>query len=254
MLKKSTLLLFLGVALIGPLTAQRFPEHPETDARNTGQAILTHLTFAGQLPGGDLKDRFGTNGSFGGGAEWISANNFLLGLEGHYMFGNKVKEDPLAILRTPEGDLIGNDQTIADVVLRQRGYYIGGLIGKLFPIGNRRSGIRLTLGAGILNHWIRLQDNTSSVVQITGDYAKGYDRRSGGLALNQFIGWQHLGANRRANWFIGITLSQGFTSSLRSWDFTEMRKLDGGRSDLQFGLKIGWTLPFYLSNADKIFY
>jgi hypothetical protein len=160
----------------------------------------------------------------------------------------------LAILRTPEGDIIGSDQAVADVALRERGYYIGGMLGKLFTFGEKRSGIRLTLGAGMLQHWIRLQDNSSSVAQITGAYRKGYDRRTGGLMLQQFIGWQHLSANRRANWFIGLEFNQGFTNSLRSWDFTEMRKLDEKRTDLRFGIRVGWTLPFYLSGAEEIYY
>ncbi|MBK6932322.1 MAG: hypothetical protein IPH12_16270 [Saprospirales bacterium] len=178
----------------------------------------------------------------------------LLGLEGHYIFGGKVKDDPLAILRTPEGDIIGNNQLVADIALRERGYYFGGMIGKLFTFSEKRSGIRLSLGAGWLQHRIRIQDNTNSVVQVSGEYAKGYDRLTGGLALNQFIGWQHLGAMRRSNWYIGLEFNQGFTKSLRSWDYSEMRRLDGKRTDLRFGIRVGWTLPLYLSGAEKIYY
>lgn len=246
------LLLFLSLAF--QAVAQKFPEHPEAARPNTGPAILTHFSVGLQLPAGDMADRFGANGNFGGGAEWISRNNFILGLEGHYIFGSKVKEDPLAILRTPEGDIIGGNQLVADVALRERGYYIGGLIGKLFPVGTERSGIRVSLGAGMLRHWIRLQDNSSSVPQITGDYAKGYDRLTGGLMLQQFVGWQHLSTNRRSNWMIGLEFGQGFTESLRSWDFTAMRKLDEKRTDLRFGLRLTWTLPFYMSGAENIYY
>lgn len=246
------LLVFLSVAF--QAAAQKFPEHPETARPNTGPAILTHFSVGFQLPAGDMADRFGANGSFGGGAEWITPGNFILGLDGHYIFGGTVKEDPLAILRTPEGDIIGGNQLIADVALRERGYYIGGLIGKLFPMGAHRSGIRVSLGAGMLTHWIRLQDNSSTVVQITGDYAKGYDRRTGGLMLQQFVGWQHLSDNRRSNWMVGLEFGQGFTQSLRSWDFSEMRKLDEKRTDLRFGIRLTWTLPFYMSGAENIYY
>ncbi len=251
---KYTLLLY-GLCLAVCARAQKFPEHPEhTDPRNTGNALLVHLNAGLHLPAGTLADRFGTDGNAGGALEYITPGNLLFGIDGYYLFGGDVKEDPLAILRTPEGDIIGNNQLVADVALRERGYYLGGLIGKLFTLGEKRSGIRITLGAGMLRHKIRLQDNTSSVVQITGDYAKGYDRLTGGLALNQFIGWQHLGANRRANWYIGLEFNQGFTKSLRDWDFTEMRKLDGNRKDLRFGIRLGWTLPFYLSGAEKLYY
>ncbi|MCC6461945.1 MAG: hypothetical protein IT260_15840 [Saprospiraceae bacterium] len=232
----------------------RFPEHPEAIKRNEGKAILLHLAFGTHLPAADMAQRFGQDGSFGLGLEWLSANNFILGAEGHYFFGGEAKEDPLAILRTPEGNIIGNDQYVATITLKQRGFYVGGTLGKLFLLGKQRSGIRITLGAGMLRHKIRLQDDSQSIGAITGEYAKGYDRLTGGLAFNQFIGWQHLSNNRHANWMIGFEFNQGFTKSLRSWDYSSMRKLEGTRSDLRFGIRATWTLPFYLGNADNLYY
>lgn len=238
-------------------SAQKFREHPEhveEAVRNTGSAILGNLLFGVHLPGGDMADRFEADGDFGGAVEYLTANNFIFGVEGHYFFGPKVKEDPLAILRTPEGDIIGNDRLVASVVLRERGWYGGAKVGKLFAFNGKRSGIRLTLGAGMMRHKIRLQDDNNSVTQITGDYKKGYDRLTGGLALNQFLGWQHLSANRRSNWMAGFEFIEGFTKSLRDWDFTERRKLDGNRLDLRLGIRVAWTLPFYQGKADEIFY
>lgn len=238
----------------GTAQAQRFPEHPEEDARNTGRAILLSVNFGAHLPGGDLATRFGPFGSIGGHAEWLAENNFLFGAEGHYYFAAPVKEDPLAILRTPEGDLIGRDQFLADINLRGRGFYLGGALGYLFARPNTRSGVRLMLGGGWLQHKIRIQDNDNTLVQVQGDYAKGYDRLTGGWALHQFIGWQHLGAMRRSNWFVGLAFTQAFTNTLREWDFSAMRKLEGRRTDLWFGLHLGWTLPLYQVPADKIYY
>ncbi|MEO6040015.1 MAG: hypothetical protein ABIQ93_16500 [Saprospiraceae bacterium] len=244
-------LLFVAVLL----SAQRFREHPQPEeARNKGNAILTHLEFGAYTPGGDLAHRFGQNGGIGLGGEWISANNLILGVEGHFYFGSKVKEDPLAILRTAEGDLIGNNQSLASVPLHQRGWYAGGLIGKLVTFGDRRSGLRVTLGAGLAQHKIRVQDDQGVMTQLTGEYAKGYDRLTGGLALEQFVGWQKLGKNRRANFMIGFEFNQGFTHTLRDWDFNDRRKLDGQRLDLRFGIRAAWTIPFYIGGADNIYY
>ncbi len=248
--------ILLIVLLLGALrsTAQKFPEHEDETARNKGNGILLHFSVGGQLPGGDLANRFGSNGLAGGGAEFITRSNFLIGAESFFLFGNTVKEDPLAILRTPEGDLIGKDQLLADVALRERGLYIGGSIGKMFTFNAYRDGLRLTLGAGWLQHKIRVQDNTQTLTQITGDYKKGYDRLTGGPALTQFIGWQHLSANRRANWIIGFDFSQGFTQSRRSWDFSSIGPLRENRLDLRFGIRAAWILPFYFGGADKVFY
>ncbi len=237
------------------LSAQRHREHPQPEEpRNKGKAILAHLSLGTHLLGGDLADRFGRDNSIGLGADWLTENNLLIGLEGQYFFGNQVKEDPLAILRTAEGDLIGKDQFLASVPLRQRGWYAGALIGKLFPFHDSRSGLRVTLGAGITRHKIRVQDDQSVMTQLTGNYANGYDRLTGGLALQQFVGWQHLAKNRRANWMIGFDFNQGFTNTLRDWDFTERRKLDGKRIDLRFGIKASWTIPFYIGGAENVYY
>lgn len=180
--------------------------------------------------------------------------NFIMGASGSYMFGQNVKEDPLAILRTPEGDIIANDQTLASVFLRQRGFYFGGHVGRLFPVASDRSGIRFTLGAGLMSHQIRLQDDNRSVPILSGEYIKGFDRMCRGLALHQFIGWQHLAKNRRANWFIGLDLMQGFTRNVRAWDYNDMRRHDESRRDFRYGIVVGWTLPFYLGQGDEIEY
>ncbi|MBV6439922.1 MAG: hypothetical protein DYG98_14425 [Haliscomenobacteraceae bacterium CHB4] len=251
---KNFFLLIMCALYASNALAQVMPEHPDDAERNKGNAILLHLTFGLHQPFGDMADRFGADGNFGIGLEYLTANNMILGVESQYLFGPKVKEDPLAILRTPEGDIIGNDRILASVALRKRGYYLGGMVGKLFTFNEKRSGIRLTLGAGLLRHWIRIQDDNSSVTELTGDYKKGYDRLTGGLALNQFIGWQHLAANRRSNWLIGLEFNEGFTNTLRDWDFNDKRKLDDKRLDLRIGVRIAWTLPFYQGKAEEIYY
>lgn len=253
---KQLIFCVLCLFVFNAAVAQKFPEHaPAAEPHNKGKAILVHLSGGYQWPGGDLSDRFGANGALGGGGEYLLDNNWIIGAEGQYLFGRDVGEDPLAILRTPEGDIIGNERMPASVVLRERGWYAGGLIGRLFTFGrDARAGLRVSVGAGWLQHKIRVQDDSKSVTQLTGDYIKGYDRLTGGLALHQFVGWQNLGAQRRSNWLIGFEFNQGFTQTRRDWDFTEMRKLDGRRLDLRFGLRASWTLPFYVGEASKIYY
>jgi hypothetical protein len=250
-------LVLLGLLLL-PLIGsaqRRFREvMEEKDPRNKGKAFLFHITAGGALPGGDLSKRFGADGNLGALIEFTTQNNWLLGAEGHYFFGSKVKENTLFQLRTNEGYIIGNDRLPAQVYPQERGYYIGGHFGRLFTLGEKRSGIRVTLGAGVLRHKIRYQDDNNSVVQIQGDYAKGYDRLTGGLALQQFVGWQHLGKNRRANFIAGFEFQQGFTNTLRDWDFATRSKLDTPRTDLRFGIRLGWILPLYLTKSEEIFY
>lgn len=226
---------------------------------NKGNAILLNMTYSGQLPGGDLSARFGPSMSVGGGLEFMAAKgNFIIGVEGFYLFGTEVREDVIAPLRTPEGFIIGNDKSYAEIELRQRGLYAGLLIGKLFALSNRnpRAGIRATLSAGILQHKIRIQEDPFRVVpQLTGAYLKGYDRLSNGLAFNQFLGYQMLSTDKRINFFAGIECTQAFTRNRRSFNFDTRRSDTEPRFDLLFGIRAGWILPFYVGQeAREIYY
>ena len=251
---KSGFVLLL-IAFSASSFAQRFPEHDaDAEPRNKGKLISLHFSLGAHLPGGDMASRFGTSGAFGGGIEFMTDNSFFIGADIQAIYGGNVKEDPLAILRTPDGYIIGNDRAIASVALRERGIYYGGSIGKLFPVKGTRKGLRFSVGGGWMQHRIKLQDNRSVLTQITGDYGKGYDRLTGGFALNQFIGWQQLGDQRRSNWLIGLELMQGFTETRRDWDFNDKMKLSGSRLDLLIGIKAAWTLPFYQTPGGEIVY
>ncbi|MBC7774606.1 MAG: hypothetical protein H7246_04145 [Phycisphaerae bacterium] len=236
------------------LFAQTAPEVKKPGRDGKSKGVLAHFALGGHLPAGDLADRFGVNGSLGAGTEFITPKNWAFGLEGAFLFGSKVKEDPLSILRTPAGDIIGNDRNIAVTRVQERGMYLGATIGKLLTFSDKRAGLRLTLGGGWAQHSIRVLDDSRSVAQIKGEYKKGYDRLCGGPALQQFVGWQHLGYGRDVSWMLGFEFNQAFTETRRDWDFSEMRKLEGKRLDLRFGVRLAWTLPFYTGNAEEIYY
>lgn len=220
-------------------------------------ALLFHLSYAFQLPGGDLADRFGHSFSLGSGLEYLTASNWIAGLQGQYFFGSQVQMDVLSGLRTPEGFIYGNDKSVADIQLRQRGFYVGAVVGKLLSLSadNPRAGLRLTLSGGLLQHRIRIQDDPiSGVPQLSGDYKRGYDRLSNGLSLQQFIGYQLLSPDGLVNFYAGIELTQAFTENRRPFNFDTRQAESDRRTDLLFGIRLGWILPFYLRKANEIYY
>lgn len=226
---------------------------------NEGHAVLINFTFGGQLPGGDLYDRFGANLNIGGRADYLTEkNNLIFGLEGYFLFGNTVKEDVLASLRTPNGLIISNDRTPTEVPLRERGFYIGGSIGKLFSLSqtNPRSGIRATVGVGLLQHKIRIQDDpVRQFAQLSEDYKKGYDRLSNGLAFNEFIGYQYLSLDKRINFYAGFEFTQALTQSRRDFNFDTRSQDTTERLDLLWGIRVGWVIPVYFGKtAREIYY
>ncbi|MFN0037505.1 MAG: hypothetical protein ACKVUS_20785 [Saprospiraceae bacterium] len=246
--------LFFTAFFASTLFAQNSPEGAKPAKAGKSNGVLAHFALGGHLPAGDLAERFGVNGSLGAGAEFITSQNWVFGLEGAFLFGSKVKEDPLDILRTPEGDIIGNDRAIATLRLQERGMYVGATVGKLLTFNETRQGLRLTLGGGWAQHRIRVLDDSRTVAQLTGDYKKGYDRLTGGPALQQFVGWQHVGQGRDLSWLAGFEFNQAFTQTRRDWDFSQMKKLEGNRLDLRFGFRVALTLPFYTGNAEDIYY
>jgi len=225
---------------------------------NVGKGLLVNMAYGMQMPEGDLKDRFGTNFAVTLGTDWITNDNWLAGVEGSLLFGNEVKQDVLADIRDDRGNIFSSDLSIAFVELRQRGLVIGGHVGRLFSLSkkNKRSGIRLTVGASFFQHKIRVQEDPQAFVpQIAGEYEKGYDRLSNGFALKQFLGYQLLSRNRRINFTAGFDFIQGFTTNQRSWDFNTRQKIDQKRFDVLLGFHLGWTLPFYFGgNEDEIYY
>ncbi|MCB0634125.1 MAG: hypothetical protein R2824_23020 [Saprospiraceae bacterium] len=247
-----TILLFSTLVLPSATLAQ-------SGVQNSGSAILLGVSYGGHLSGGDLKERFGTNLSPAIQLDYqTDPKNWIFSVQASFQFGSEVKTDVLVNLRTAEGFVIANDRAVADIQLRERGFYLGGSIGKLISLSakNYRSGLRIDLGAGLLQHQIRIQDDpVRTVAALTGDYRKGYDRLSNGPALREFIGYQYQSLDRRANFFAGVELIQGFTQSRRDFDFLLQQKDDSKRVDLLTGFRIGLILPFYVGqNPDEIFY
>jgi hypothetical protein len=226
---------------------------------NQGTGFLAGFSYALQWPGGDLADRFGQHFSAGLSTEWqTDKNNWIIGLDGHFIFGNQVRTDVLAGLRTPEGLIYGNDKSPADIQLRQRGFYAGAKLGKLVLSSRQepRSGLKVSLGVGFLQHKIRIQDDPSRAVpQLSQEYKKGYDRLTNGWALTQFIGYQKLANDRRLNFFFGLESMQAFTAGRRDFNFDTQSADNAARFDLSFGFRVGWVLPFYYGKGqDEISY
>jgi hypothetical protein len=221
-------------------------------AQNAANGIFAQFNYGVGLPAGDLAKRFGIHQLLGTGAEFhFFQKNIILGGDINYFFGKNVKENPTATLVNVQNYIYGADRGISTVLLRERGVAWRGYLGKIFPIGTRKEalhGIRANLGVGWTQHKIRLQDDSNQIVQIQGDYQKGYDRLTGGLTTSQFIGYQYLANNRRINFMAGFEFYQVFGKSLRDWDFDLKSKNTDKRLDLLNNFRVTWILPFYLGD------
>ena len=230
----------------------------QSQRKNTYTAVVTNITYGIHTPAGDLADRFGNNFSIGGGFDVLTErHNWIVGIKGNNLFGNTVKEDVIASLRDADGFILGNNRDgqgdYAIVALRERGFYAGGHIGKLWGISkkNSRSGIRVTVGVGLLQHKVRIQDESGTAQSLAGAYIKGYDQLSNGLALEQFIGYQHLSTTRGFNFFAGFEFTEAFTQNRRAVNFAIKERDTTQRRDILVGFRIGWSIPIYIGERGE---
>ncbi len=219
---------------------------------NDAHAIYLNFTGAYQIPQGDLKLRYGNNSNIGIQTEWITGKtNLIFGLDGQFLYGTKVKEE-IARLYLVQGVMLGTDQTATALYKKERGLLVGMHLGKLFAINhtkNPRSGIRATLGFGMLRHWIKITDEFNSANQFQGDYLKGYDRLTSGLAITPFLGYQYTSLNRYLNLIVGVEYTAAFTKSQRSWDYDLFSADTKKRSDGLLGFRFGFSLPIYIGDS-----
>ena len=137
----------------------------------------------------------------------------------------------------------------------ERGYTLEGNVGKIIPAfgSNPNSGIYVRLGAGFMQHKIRITDTEGIIYQVNEGYAKGYDRLSNGLMLSQYVGFLNIDPRHLLNFHVGLLAQEAFTQNRRSWNFDERRQDTDKRLDILIGLRATWMLPFFSKNEQRFY-
>ncbi len=222
--------------------------------------LAAGFSYGLAFPVGELSDRFGSNFQAGVSLDYYNLKlKGSYGIEGQFLFGDNVREDVLSGIRTADGAILASDGAYAEVFLRQRGTYLGAYINKTFFSlkKNPYAGINAGFGVGILQHKVRIQDDTNSANQFNGDYSKGYDRNTMGPAIKQSLTFQNIGRDRRLNYSIGFTITEGFTNSVRTTNFDNGFINDASRLDILIGFDAKWFLPIKDSStleSEEFFY
>ena len=224
----------------------------------TVAAFVPHLSYSYQFPGGDVAKRYGHNSTIGGGLKYKNMKNVIFSLDVNFIFGNDIKDADsiLWMVETETGYVIDGNGTFALYALYERGYNVNFSVGKIFPVlnPNPNSGLMVNAGIGYMLHRMKIDNQHRTAPQISGDYAKGYDMLTGGISLNQFIGWYFMSNSRLLNFYAGFEFHEAFTKSLRDWDFHNMGKDNNNNFDFFLGIKVGWMLPIYDRAPDKFYY
>lgn len=223
-------------------------------------SIFTPLicgSYAYQIPGGDLAKRFGDNSNLGVDILFKTKKNWIYGIQYSHLFGEKIYESNiLDNLRNNDGWIINRNGQEAIIRMFERGHSYMGKFGRLFNVlaPNPNSGFFVTLGAGYLHHKIRIDNVGNDVPQLNKEFKKGYDRLTGGFAVQGFAGYLFLSNSRLTNFYVGVELTQAWTQSLRSFNYDTMQADTQKRLDQLTGFRFGWIIPIYKKSPREFYY
>lgn len=230
---------------------------------------MFQFTYAFHLPALDNKTDYGFSNTIGGGFMQKTESGLLLGVNGHYIFGPKVKGDRVSILgegiTTVDGEVIGGSGSFTSLSISQRGFHVQGEVGKLFSCGpNPNCGFFVKGGIGYLRNRIRIDYEVqmyNTPYQVDGDYKNGYDRMRGGVAFHLETGYLFLSDTRLLNCAISFEMTWARTRNLRAYDF---RVFDGKPvgyvdqqkrfNDLYYGIRFTWNIPTYQRQPEAYYY
>jgi len=270
-MKKIILLLLVSCAAVTTVFSQEFYRRDLSYVDTATFMIWASPNFSMQTPFGKgyLASTFNFNYNIGLEVTMKTKSNWTIDLAFNYMFGSKVRlryEEILGdIAFYPVSDTLppvilnGAGNNAVELYREGRYWYFGATVGKIFALNRwQNSGLCLKLGAGYFSHKIHFTDPESYFPQIDQKYRFGYDRRSSGIALNQFFGYMFMQKRRVLSFYAGIELWQIFSKPDRGYIFAgEMagptdnlpRKFSG-----MVGIKVGWILPFYEKKRVTTFY
>ena len=257
-MKNYFILLILSLSTASVFAQRR--SGPTKDVRNESPSFATLISVGGayQMCGGDLIDLFDDNFTIGAGVGIKTKTNWIFELDAQFQFGNNILNarsyfNPVV---SSGGFIISQGGSYASVAPKQRGAYGMFETSKLLEFGkaNANSGPSVGLGIGYGIRWIRIENTGNDSPQILDNYAKGYDRMHGGIYLKQSIGYTYLSNNRRINFNVSLELLEGFTSSLREYNYSSgLPDLDR-KLDIYSGIRLRWYIPIYDQRVRSDYY
>jgi len=227
-------------------------------AKTTNNAILISPYYSALIPVGELSNRFGFSNNAGLNISIKVNRNWLIGVEGAYLFGSVVKENPLINISTQStGQIISQDGSLNNLRLQLSGFEIDLRVGKLIPIQKKKhpnSGMVISLAPGFIQHKIFINANANNIPQLTSTYKTGYDRLTNGAMVSGGFGYMYLEKKRFLSFYAGLDFAAGFTQERRNWNFDLMSADTHHRLDMLIGFKFAWIIPVFTNRDSEVYY
>lgn len=246
--------------VVTPLFSQqpeKQEEHKKKKHFEPNSAILFAPVYTAQFPFGDMQDRYGFNSLFGFAIHYKTKKNWLVGLEGNFLFGTTVRQGyVLDNISTATGQFVSQNNDLVRINPQEQGANVKFNFGKIIPFSEKfpDAGLLIMTGAGLLQHKMIFDVKKESLPQLDKTYRKGYDRMCLGPVFSQFIGGIFLERRRFISVYGGLQFDIGYTQNMRPYDFYSRAKLTEKRLDMFLGIKVGWIIPYFLQTSSKEYY
>ena len=227
---------------------------PNTTVVKYPANIVVDVSYGVHMVVADLKERFSHAFDVGLKVNYMTPKGWMFSVSGDYLFAERINEDVLSNLREQSGYIIDRQGALTFVKQHMRGFMIQGGVSKFIPfVANKkkRFGVELRLQGGYIQHWVRLKFGGEELLQLMGDYKKGYDRKTSGFVTQQYLGLRYMSTNRRYNFFAGVEVTEGFTRNRRAWNYDQMRADNDPKLDIMVGFRAGVSIPFPIYNYRK---
>ena len=206
------------------------------------------------IPKGDFAKTYGNYSTIGFGGLLKTKDNWMISGEASYLFGSDIKElDILNNLISSGGYISSTGGSPGNYSVNMRGFtsYVG--VGRLFAINKRNmnTGFMVKGSLGFIQHKINFVSQERNIPQLDENYAKGYDRLSSGLSINEFVGYFHQSQNRLINFYIGVEFMQAQTYNRRGYNYDQMSYDSNKKSDFSTSFRFGWMIPIYLNTKEE---
>lgn len=257
--RPSLFVLLVGIFHIAP--AQEVEKMPRDTAKHVKKesrydvmpCLWIDPNYAVQIPFADMVRRYGINSLFTVNLSYQTKHDWLVGLEGGFLYGAVVKDNVLANLTNASGGQFINQNTndIQTVRPAEEGFNIKFNVGKIIPFWPDRpnSGLLLMTGGGFFEDKIAINVKSADLPQLNLTYRKGYDRMDNGPVVSQFVGMTFVKKHGWLDFYAGAEFDAAFAHSRRNYDFYLMAPLVQKQLDLFLGFKVGWILPVFRKNV-----
>lgn len=212
-------------------------------------------------PSGNWADTYGQSNIAGARIEYGRQKGLYAAIRADILFGNNVKIDPIAALRTDIGSILGDvgDQaTFANVSLKSRGWRGAVVAGYRFAIQETGLGFRAAAGPSYTLHYIRIQDDAELVTSnLRIAYKRGYDRRAAGYGGSLEAGLDFINKSGALHAYIIGTADVTQSTSLNSTQFDTLEPTPANGTDTAIGVRIGFVLGIKRGvegKSDDIYY